>query len=212
MSSKAKTDLDDLMLMVDSMESPEEEPKQEVDKEIDEPSSEGDDMDSEKNSEPIDSGEQPPEEVIGLNTDKVDYPDDSQDEQEMDSEAGKLPELTDIRDGGDWEGENDEYDKEYSSQETSKNSDKINSLKKNSTSGMIEFITKSFQEENPEHSVCCVMKDKVISLKDEEAYETLYTSGDDSVEFGVSVRNRELEEQKETNDDMIEKLLKFDNI
>ena len=130
----------------------------------------------------------------------------------MDTEAGKLPELTDIRDGGNWEGENDEYDKEHSSEESPKDNEKIKSVKKNSTSGMIEFVTSVFLEENPEHSVCCVTKDKVISLKGEEAYETLYTSGDESVEFNISVRNRELEEQKETNSAIIAKLLNFVNI
>lgn len=219
MSSKATKDLDELMLMVDSMESPKkkeeekpkEEPKQELDKEKDEPSSEDDAMDSEQIPEPApEELEAPIEEPLGLNTDKIDYPEETPEEEEMDVEAGKLPELRDIRDGG----EGEEYGDEVESPEPNdkKDNEKIKSLKQNSTSGMIEFVSTSFAEENPEHSVCCVMSDKVISLRGKEAYETLYSMDDDLAKFHQPIRNRELEEQKETNNAIIAKLLNFDNI
>lgn len=203
------------MLAVDSMDSSNDEeittekPKQELDN-SEESNSEETPVDSEQSTEEL--PQEPVEQPLGLNTDKIDYPDETEEEEEMDAEANKLPKLTDIRDGGaSGEYASDEPE-DVEPKEKEDDSEKIKSLKQNSTSGMIEFISTSFAEENPEHSVCCVMSDKVISLKGKEAYETLYSMDDGVSKFHQPIRNRELEEQKKTNSAIIEKLLKFDNI
>lgn len=220
MSSKASKELDELMVKVEGMsskkeeEKPKEEPKQELDKEGDEKSPEEADMDSEENSEPTEEPteepieEVPEEEPIGLKTDKIDYPDDSEEEEDMDSEAKKLPELGNIRDGG----ESENYDSEEGEDSEGDSNDKINALKQKSNSGMIEIISSAFKEKNPEHKVCCVMSDKIISLKETEAYETMFVASGDGVKFNSSIRNKELEESSASNDAIIAKILKFDNI
>ena len=217
MSSKVDKDLDDLMVKVDSMKSDEkskskEEPKQEVDTKPEEaPEESGDEVvdDSSNDQE----GEEAPEE-LGLKTDKIDYPEDDEEEQEMDAEAKKLPEIDDIAHGYDDEEIQSDVDSNGESVDNEEDilSKSLLKLKGNSLSGKVETISLHFKERFPQHEICCITKDKVYSLYDGKAHETMYRKDKDAVEFNQPIRNQELEEQKSSNDAIIEKLLNFDNI
>lgn len=207
MSSNLNKELDELMLKVDSMDSSEEE--EDTKQEPDTP----EEVESEESSEPAPEEVVEPEgeEEIGLKVDEIDYPESDNEEQEMDAEAEKLPELSDIVHGGEGDDEKSEED-EGEEDSDSRLSGKLLGLKQNSLSGMMETIASNFKEKHPEHEVCCIMKDKIISLVDGQAFQTGYENEEGEVKLGQPIRAKELEERKTENDAIIAKLLKFDNI